>query len=198
MKKISIDIDNCIANTFKAGMDVCMSSEVINKAGVRIGHDYKFRTDKMNHLLGVSSDVTTDLWPALFDSEYNIDMIDSASTSISSIIEAGYEVTLTTARPSSVHMQTTAWLEKNNIQYDHLVHRPGGSKYDYNNEDFSIYIEDNISEYDCILSSSRYKSGDRAMLMLFDYDWSKTLNVAGNFTIVSGWTEILENVLSAS
>ena len=91
MKKISIDIDNCIANTFKAGMDVCMSSEVINKAGVRIGHDYKFRTDKMNHLLGVSSDVTTDLWPALFDSEYNIDMIDSASTSISSIIEAGYE-----------------------------------------------------------------------------------------------------------
>ena len=62
-------------------------------------------------------------------------------------------------------------------------------------EEYSVYVEDNISEYDCILSSSRYRSGDKATLMLFDYDWSKTLNVASNFTIVSGWNNIIEKML---
>lgn len=195
MKKISIDIDNCIADTFRAGMDVCMSSEAINKSGVKIDAGYKFRTDKMNHLLGVGQEITDDLWPALFDSEYDIAMISGASEAISKIMDAGYEVTLTTARPLAVNRQTVVWLDKNNVRYDKLVHGPGGNKYKYNEEEYSVYIEDNISEYDCILSSSRYRSGDKATLMLFDYDWSKTLNVASNFTIVSGWNNIIEKML---
>lgn len=190
MKKISVDIDNCIANTFKAGMDVCMANASINVTGVEIGSDYKFRTDKMNHLLGVSPDVTNDMWPALFNSSYTIGVIDGASASLTKIRELGYEIVLTTARPVSVHLQTVAWLSENGIPYDHIVHAPGGHKYRYDTEDFGIYIEDNISEYDCIISSDRYKSGDKATLILFDYDWSKTLNVANNFTIINSWADI--------
>lgn len=198
MKKISIDIDNCIADTFKAGMDVCMSSQSINKSGATIPEGYKFRTDKMNHLLGVDPGTANDLWPALFDSEYQIKMIENAADAIGGLMRAGCEITLTTARPMSVNYQTVKWLNDNEVPYSHLSHRPGGHKYDYNDPDksFDVYIEDNISEYDCILSSKRFISGDRAVLILFDYEWSKTLNVAGNFTIVSGWNDIIKEMSS--
>jgi uncharacterized HAD superfamily protein len=175
---LGVDIDNVLSLTDPAIRRLVHEEFGISLAQEQIVH-YEY------HLCGITREQELRVLEIFRDVTCSeLALVPYAAEALR-LLERRYRIVIVTSRHPSIREKTLDWLTVSEIPYDSIVfqetkHQTGQS--------FDFFVEDHAG-------SAVALAGTGTRTFLFDYPWNRDAEVHPNITRVSGWREVVAELL---